>query len=88
VDAIHEWIDEHNPDYVVVWNGNDEFYSKELDELLEADSGFLELFAHRHKQFLENPMDIRLGDWIVKSGRDTFYSVQKEDFNEIWEVLG
>ena len=85
VDEIQEWINEYNPEFSVLWNGNDEYVSKDGPKI-EAEPGFLELCRNRGV-FVKPDFDILPGDWIVKSSRDTFYMVKNDDFHEIWVVM-
>lgn len=84
VDNITEWINEYDHRVTVMWNGNDSVFTGDMR--IKAEPGLLELYVtdqlHDHV-----PMEASPGDWVVKSSRDTFYTVQQKEFNEIWEVI-
>jgi len=81
VDAIQEWINNYNPAMSIAWSGNDVQFSGDVK--LKAEPGLLALFSGKGDAWME----AEPGDWIVKSSRDTFYTVDKETFGEIWEVI-
>lgn len=84
VDEIQEWINNYNPDVVVIWNGHEKQMSGEI--MIPHEPGLLELYPGKNIVGAF-PMECVLGDWIVKSSRDTFYTVDQKTFNEIWEVM-
>lgn len=85
VDEITEWVNEYTHEFVVMWNGNDRAMSGDI--MIEAEPGLLELYPQPRGTIELAPMEAVPGDWVVKSSRDTFYTVAQEDFNEIWEVM-
>lgn len=84
VDTITEWIAQYDGRVVVMWNGNDAVFNGHMK--IKAEPGLLELYVkdHIHDHV---PMEASPGDWVIKTSRDTFYTVTNPDFHEIWTEL-
>lgn len=83
VDEIQAWINNYNGAAVLNWTGTNSQMSGDVK--IQAEAGILQLYAGVGQQ--DWPMEAEPGDWIIKSSRDTFYTVDQETFNEVWQVM-
>lgn len=77
VDAIQEWLNMYDADVKLTWTGTVATVE------FEAADGFLILTSIE----TGHEMEAFPGDWIVKSSRNTFYTIRAEDFDEIFMVI-
>lgn len=76
-DDIQQWMNFYDANIIMQWTGH------VGDNKTEPVKGFL--IMHHGKTGLQ--MEAFPGDWIIKSSRDTFYTMRAEDFDEIFVRL-
>ena len=81
-DEILEWINNHDPSVVVEWTGWDAF----VDDKGKKHSGLTGQLLLRTPG-MEGFQECHSGDWVLKSSRDTFYTVPQDLFDETWVVM-